>query len=106
MENFVTELLPKVKANLILSHDTDDELIRGYIRAALDFAYTYQKLTEVWKELPPVTGQAVIMLSSHWYESRDGSTGGFFANNTQGATNAMSAVMRLLEINKERHNDI
>ena len=27
--------------------------------------------------MPPTTEQAVIMLSSHFYESRDGSTGGF-----------------------------
>ena len=27
--------------------------------------------------MPPTTEQAVIMLSSHLYESRDGSTGGF-----------------------------
>ncbi len=33
--------------------------------------------------MPPTTEQAVIMLSSHFYESRDGSTGGFFADNVQ-----------------------
>ena len=32
--------------------------------------------------MPATTEQAVIMLSSHFYESRDGSTGGFFADNT------------------------
>jgi len=30
--------------------------------------------------MSPVTEQAVIMLSSHFYESRDGSNRGFFAD--------------------------
>ena len=34
--------------------------------------------------MPPTTEQAVIMLSSHFYESRDGSTGGFFADKRAG----------------------
>ena len=32
------ELLQKVKDNLILSHDEDDELLRGYIRAAVSLS--------------------------------------------------------------------
>ena len=35
------ELLQKVKDNLILSHDEDDELLRGYIRAAVSYAESY-----------------------------------------------------------------
>ena len=35
------ELLQKVKDNLILSHDKDDELLRGYIRAAVSYAESY-----------------------------------------------------------------
>ena len=102
MEKFVNDLLPRVKANLILAHDADDELICGYIRAALDYAKTYQKLERLWKTIPPLTEQAVIMLASHWYESRDGSTAGFFGDNTSAASNVMNAVMRLLAENKER----
>ena len=30
--------------------------------------------------MPATPEQAVIMLASHFYESRDGSTGGFFAD--------------------------
>ncbi len=39
--------------------------------------------------MPATTEQAVIMLASHFYESRDGSTGGFFADNTQRGTAGM-----------------
>ena len=74
------ELLSKVKANLILEHTADD---------ALAFKVTSPPLFLTpelpahpgghYKEnpMPATTEQAVIMLSSHFYESRDGSTGGF-----------------------------
>ncbi len=68
-------LLPKVKANLILTHDQDDVLLIGFITAAVSYAQSYQHITEGYYEtnaMPPTTEQAVIMLSSHFYESRDG----------------------------------
>lgn len=34
------ELLQKVKENLILSHNEDDGLLRGYITAALSYSTT------------------------------------------------------------------
>jgi len=74
-------LLEKVKANLILQHDQDDELLQNYITAAVSYAESYQKKPEnYYSENPmnPTTEQAVIMLSSNFYESRDGSTAGFF----------------------------
>jgi hypothetical protein len=40
------------------------------------------------------------MLSSHFYESRDGSTGGFFADNPNSAAQVWQAVNRLLALNK------
>ena len=92
------ELLEKVKANLVLQHDEDDALILGYIAAAVDYAETYQKAKH--SQLPPSTEQAVIILVSHWYESRDGSTGGFFADKTDAARQTMEAVHTLLRIHK------
>ena len=41
--------------------------------------------------MPETTKQAVIMLVSHFYESRDGSTGGFFADNV----NASKAMINM-----------
>ena len=102
MNNHVKSLLPKVKANLILTHDEDDELLRTIILSALDYAMTYQKLERVWKKIPPSTEQAVIMLSSHFYESRDGGTGGFFNNTASAANSVNTAVQRLLDAHKER----
>ena len=93
-------LLPKVKANLILQHDEDNELLLGYIAAAIDYAENYQKRKYGQKRLPPTTEQAVIMLSSHFYESRDGSTGGFFADNVNAASQVWQTVNRLLAMEK------
>jgi hypothetical protein len=93
-------LLPKVKANLILEHDADDELLLALIRAALDYAKEYQHRQRFGATLPAATEQAVIILSSHFYESRDGSTGGFFADNTNAAHQVWETVNRLLSMHK------
>jgi uncharacterized phage protein (predicted DNA packaging) len=93
-------MLKKVKANLILQHDEDDELLLGYIAAALGYAESYQKLKYGRKKLPPSTEQAVVMLASHFYESRDGSTAGFFADYIGSAPQVWQAVNRLLAMEK------
>ena len=82
-------LLEKVKANLILEHSADDALLQNYITAAVSYAESYQHIQEGYyteNAMPATTEQAVIMLASHFYESRDGSTGGFFADNVQAST--------------------
>ena len=70
----MNDLLDKVKANLILYHNEDDELIRGYINAAICYAESYQKMNSGYylnNEMSQTTEQAVIMLATHFYESRD-----------------------------------
>ena len=94
------KLLVKVKANLILDTDADDELILGYIASALDYAESYQKVKYGNMKLPPTTEQAVIMLTSHLYESRDGSTGGFFSDYIGAVANVWQTVNRLLTLEK------
>ena len=93
-------LLRRVKSNLILQHDEDDELLLGYIAAALDYAESYQKQKYGRKQLPPTTEQAIIMLSSHFHESRDGSTAGFFADYVGSVNNVWQTVNRLLAMEK------
>lgn len=107
-------LLEKVKANLILQHDADDELMEMYITAAISYAESYQHLpTGYYQEsiaegamgeasrFPPTTEQAVIMLTSHFYESRDGSTGGFFADNVQAGQQVWNTVNLLLRLDRD-----
>ncbi len=96
-------LLEKVKANLILNHSEDNDLLLTYITAAVSYAESYQHIPEgFYKEnpMPPTTEQAVIMLSSHFYESRDGSTGGFFADNTGAAQQVWNTVNLLLRLDR------
>ena len=96
-------LLPKVKANLILEHGADDELLKGFIRAAVSYAESYQHIGEgsyAKDAMPATTEQAVIMLSSHFYESRDGSTGGFFADNVQAGQQVWNTVNTLLRLDR------
>ena len=97
-------LLEKVKANLILDHTADDDLLKGYITAAVSYAESYQHIRECYysgNEMPPTTEQAVIMLASHFYESRDGSTGGFFADNPQAAQQVWNTVNLLLRLDRD-----
>ena len=96
-------LLEKVKANLILTHSEDDALLLQYITAAVSYAESYQHIRAGFytdNEMPPTTEQAVIMLASHFYESRDGSTGGFFADNTQAAQQVWNTVNLLLRLDR------
>lgn len=97
-------LLEKVKQNLILEHSADDVLLKSYITAAISYAESYQHITAgFYKEnpMPPTTEQAVIMLSSHFYESRDGSTGGFFADNVQAGQQVWDTVNLLLRLDRD-----
>ena len=96
-------LLDKVKANLILEHSADDALLKGYITAAVSYAESYQHIPEGYyseNPMPPTTEQAVFMLSSHFYESRDGSTGGFFVDSTGAAQQTWNTVNLLLRLDR------
>jgi hypothetical protein len=97
------ELLPKVKENLILAHDEDDALLLRLIAAAVNYAESYQHVPEGFyseNPMPPMTEQAVVMLSSHLYESRDGSTGGFFADSASAGELARETINSLLRLER------
>ena len=97
-------LLLKLKQNLILEHLADDALLQSYLTAATAYAESYQHIPEgTYKEtaMPATTEQAVIMLASHFYESRDGSTGGFFADNPQASTQVWNTVNLLLRLDRD-----
>lgn len=97
-------LLDKVKQNLIISHTADDALITGCIAAAVSYAEGYQHLAPGYygtNDMTANTEQGVIILASHFYESRDGSTAGFFADNTQAAQQVWSTVNTLLRLDRE-----
>ena len=97
-------LLEKVKANLILEHSADDELLGLYITAAVSYAESYQHIAEGYysdHSMPATTEQAVIMLSSHFFESRDGSTGGFFSDNVQAGQQVWNTVNLLLRLDRD-----
>ena len=97
-------LLDRVKQNLILDHDEDDALLEAYIAAAVSYAEGFQHLPDGFysdNEMSHATEQGVIMLASHFYESRDGSTAGFFANNPQAAQQVWVAVNTLLRLDRD-----
>ena len=100
----IEELLIKVKQNLILEHSVDDELLKQFITAAISYAESYQHIEEGYyqeREMSETTKQAIIMLVSHFYESRDGSTGGFFADNVNASSQVWNTVNLLLRLNRD-----
>ena len=97
-------LLEKLKANLIIDHSADDALLETYLTAAVAYAESYQHISEGYyseNAMPATTEQAVIMLASHFYESRDGSTGGFFANSPGAAQQVWNTVNLLLRLDRD-----
>ena len=98
------ELLEKVKKHMIIEHDVDDDLILGFLLAAVSYAESKQKKpTGLFgtQRMPPQTEQAVMMLTTHFYESRDGGTGGFFSDSASASERTWEAVNRLLMIDKD-----
>ncbi|MDR2657486.1 MAG: head-tail connector protein [Oscillospiraceae bacterium] len=96
-------LLPRVKANLLLNHDADDGFLAGLVSAAVGYAELYQHHAEGHyneNPIPATTEQAVVMLASHWYEARDGSTGGFYGDNVPAAQQVWNAVNNLLRLSR------
>jgi hypothetical protein len=99
----LSALLERTKANLIIQHGADDDLLSNFIRAAVSYAESYQHLPEGFYLsgiMPPTTEQAVIMLSSHFYESRDGGTGGFFADSVGAGQQVWNTVNHLLRLDR------
>ena len=97
-------LLEKVKANLILEHDQDDALLRSFITAATNYAESFQHIpagTYVTEDIPPTTEQGIIMLASHFYESRDGSTAGFWGDNVQAGKQVWDTCNMLFRMEKK-----
>ena len=100
----IEELLTKVKQNLILEHSVDDELLIQFITAAISYAESYQHIEEGYYQenaMSETTKQAIIMLVSHFYESRDGSTGGFFADNVNASSQVWNTVNLLLRLDRD-----
>lgn len=99
-------LLRKVKANLILEHNEDDVLLLDMISAAISYAEDRQHKPAGFylsrrNKMRPTTEQAIIILTTHFYESRDGSTGGFFNDKVDAGKQVWSVVNNLLSLNKE-----
>jgi hypothetical protein len=99
------DLLPKVKKNLILDEDftADDDLLTGIIAAAIDYAERFQHVepgsySSSSVQIPQSTVQAIIIKASHLYESRDGSTGGFYGDNVQAGAASDTCVDNLLRL--------
>ena len=98
------ELLIRVKKNLNLEHDADDDIVAAFILSAISYAEGYQHLPAgVYKgiEMSEVTKQGIVMLATHFYESRDGGTGGFFADNPQASKQSWDTIHLLLRLDRD-----
>lgn len=99
-----TELIDQVKENLLITFDDDDQLIGALINAATSYACAFQHLPEHHyekNEMSGATRQGIVMLASHFYESRDGSTAGFWADKPDAARAVWNAVNNLLRLDRD-----
>lgn len=100
----MTTLIEQVKANLVIAFDDDDALIGVLINAATSYATAFQHLPENHYETHEMSGatrQGIVMLASHFYESRDGATAGFWADKPEAAKSVWNAVNNLLRLDRE-----
>jgi len=87
----------------MVSHDEDDELLKLFILSAISYAESYQHIGKGYylgQPIQPTTEQAIIMLATHFYESRDGSTAGFYNDNVNASNQVWHTVNLLLRMDK------
>ena len=97
-------LIDKLKANLMITYDVDDGLLEDMLLAAISYGESYQHVKENYyleNPMSKATEQGIIMLASHFYESRDGSTGGFFNDDVRASDQVWKTVHLLLRMGKE-----
>lgn len=98
------DLVAQVKANLLITFDDDDKLLVALVNAATSYACSFQHLPENHYETDEMSGatrQGIVMLASHFYESRDGSTAGFWADKPDAARAVWNAVNNLLRLDRD-----
>lgn len=98
------DLLQVTKENLVLEHDKDDALLLMYLSSAISYAEGFQKKGPQYYQDHPMedsTKQGVIILASFFYESRDGSSAGFFQDSTQGASQVWETCHLLFRRDKD-----
>ena len=98
------DMLEAVKKNLNIDFCDDDEFIKQKISAAVNYAEDYQHVAAGYYSetaMPAATEQAVVMLATQFYESRDGSTGGFWANSTQAVDKVYESVNARLRLGRD-----
>ena len=98
------QLVLLVKQNLTIDYNEDDTLIRMCTSAAVYYAECYQHLGAGYyasNPMSPTTRQGIVMLASHFYESRDGSTGGFYNDSVPAARESWIAAERLLRLDRD-----
>lgn len=98
------DLLNPLKENLAVEHELDDALLLRCLSSAISYAEGYQKKGPNYyleNEMTESTRQSVIILASFFYESRDGSTAGFFADSPQAAAQVWETARLLLQGDKD-----
>lgn len=97
------ELVELVKKNLVLTHNEDDALIAHVVGAATSYATSFQHHPHGYYEhhgMSGATRQAIIILATHFYESRDGATAGFWNTQPTATSGVWQAVHNLLRLDK------
>ena len=98
------DLLHPLKENLVVEHDADDPLMLRCLSSAISYAEGYQKKGPDYYLSHPMserTKPELIVLSRFFFESRDGSTAGFFSDSPEAARQVWETVKLLLQGDKD-----
>lgn len=96
------ELKALLRENLVLGDTADEALLDASLMAAIAYATGYQKKDKLdLDRLNEATRHGILLLATFLYESRDGVTGGFFANQEAAKDKTFESVHRLLQIDKD-----
>jgi uncharacterized phage protein (predicted DNA packaging) len=103
-----TDLLEIVKSNLIIQFDDDDSILTSMIVSAINYAEGFQNRATGYyanNDISPATTQAIILLASYFYETRDATGGTFFLSGAgaigSSANNMWRSVNDLLRLDRD-----
>ena len=96
--------LKDLKRHCRVDTDDDNDLLRGYLNAAMSYAeqyqgknYTVRKGSAALDKMRQTTRQAILMMVSYWYDNRDLSwTNTAQVSQTNSQDRTMQAVNNLL----------
>jgi hypothetical protein len=90
----VTIDLGLAKAQVRVTHDSENALIGSYIAAAQAWVERYTGLTLTEEDTPPELDQTMLLLVGHWYQNREAAVVGTISGDLAMAVKELAGPFR------------